>query len=202
MPSNVVLTPSNVQQGPGNLWLDCAVPATGSRLLIDQYGNPVGGAPRNIGATTGALTHTMTPKISEIGAEQETAGIDATLDSDANEIDVTMEELTLLNLRDSFGVGIYASGTDAGLPAGAQDYEELSFGGFQAVQKRCIAVISPRRDQSGLYVVSCLYNAYSTGAVKLPFERSKPTTWAVKFKGLNVPTRPQGDKCGKIYRQI
>jgi len=202
MPSNVVITPSNIEQGPGFLWLNCQVPATGARLLIDQYGNPLGGAPRNIGATGGALTKLLTPKISEILAEQETGGIDAVLDSDSSEIDVTFEELTLANLRDTYGVGIFASGVDAGLPAGLQDYEELSHGGLQPVQQCCVAAISPRRSAPGKFIVSVLYNAYCTAPVKLPFEKAKPTTWAAKFKGLNVTSRPQGDKAGKIYRQV
>ncbi|MGH9468815.1 MAG: hypothetical protein ACRD1N_00565, partial [Terriglobia bacterium] len=32
---------TKIHQGPGSLWLGCAVPATGSRLLIDAGGNPV-----------------------------------------------------------------------------------------------------------------------------------------------------------------
>jgi hypothetical protein len=51
-------------------------------------------------------------------------------------------------------------------------------------------------------VVSQLYSAIQMEAIALPYSRDKSTTFKVKFVGLNIPTRPVGDQCGKIFRQI
>lgn len=196
-----VFTPTNIFQAPGNLWIGCTVPATGSRLLIDSTGTPTQGTPINVGGTEGALTVTIGPKFSEEDFDQITAPVDAVMTSEANEIDVTMKETTLANLNRALAIGIYASGTDAGLPAGAQNYEEVAFGGLVAVVKTCLAVISQRRDATGKFVVSCLYNAFASDPIAIAFERAKPTLYKVKFKGLSIPSRPNGDQVGKIYRQ-
>jgi hypothetical protein len=50
-------------------------------------------------------------------------------------------------------------------------------------------------------VVSHLYQAYQAEAIKLPFQRSKETTYGVKFKGLADSTRPSGDQVGMVWRQ-
>ena len=65
-----------------------------------------------------------------------------------------------------------------------------------------VAVISPRRDVTGKFVVSHLYQAYQAGAIKLPFQRGKETTYGVKFKGVADSTRPTGDQVGMAWRQI
>jgi len=188
-------------QGPGNLWLFCSVPATGSRLLIDTTGTPTQGAPRNVGATQGAMAVSMGAKYAEIPSDQTSSPIDAVMDSDAYELDVTLEEMTFLNLRDALGIGTYATGTDAGLPVGAQNYEELAFGGIIAVPKVSVATIAQRREVAGKFAVFQLYNAYSAEAVKLDFERAKHVMWKVKFKGLATASRPLGDQVGKFFRQ-
>lgn len=198
-----VFTPTNIFQGPGNLWLSCNVPAAGARLLIDANGNPTEGSPRHVGGTDGAMTIAVSPKFEEMGIDQETDAVDVIMTAQASEIDVTMKELTFYNLRDSLGVGIYASGTDTGLPAGAQQYEELSYGGLMSVPKFCVAVIAQRRDAPGKFVVSVLYNAYAAGpGFKLDIEKGKPTLIKQKFKGLAISSRAAGDKTGKIYRQV
>ncbi|MGH9468781.1 MAG: hypothetical protein ACRD1N_00390, partial [Terriglobia bacterium] len=92
-------------------------------------------------------------------------------------------------------------GSDPGLPSGLQAYEEISFGGLMAVPRTSVAVISPRADAPGKFVVSQLYSSYQAQALSMPFSREKPTTVKVKFSGLADPSRPAGDQVGKIYRQ-
>lgn len=196
-----VFTPSNIHQSPGNLWVGCAVPASGTRLLIDATGTPTQGAPRNVGGTDAAMTLSIGPKYEEESMDQITGPVDAVMTAETNEIDVTMKEATLANLQAALAAGTYATGVDAGLPVGAQNYEEVAFGGLVAVAKSCIAVVSQRRDAPGKFVVSVLYNAYAQDPIAVAFDRSKPTVYKVKFRGLNIPSRPAGDQTGKIYRQ-
>jgi hypothetical protein len=154
------------------------------------------------GATEGAITSTMTPKYQEIAADQVASPVDVVMTSDAYEIDVTIKQSNLANLISFFPPGTFSTGTDANQPAGAQAYEQITFGGIIPVPKFGVAVISPRRDATGKFVVSHLYQAYQAEAVKLPFQRGKETTFGVKFKGIADSTRPAGDQVGMVWRQV
>ncbi len=303
---------TKIHQGPGNLWLGCAVPETGARLVIDTGGNPVapalsppaaanltsiaGGSlsaatiyvvltytnplgetlpsteaslslsantllvvaspapsgnttgynvyagsasgaerlqtsspiplgqnwteplsgllsvgvvppaaasagPVFAGAVSGATTIAWTPKIDTLSADQVTASIDVRMTAEEQSIEAEVMETDYARLRAYLTNCIYGTGTDPSLPAGYQTYEELSFGGLMPVPKFSVAVISPRTDAPGKFVVSQLYIAYQAQAVNMPFSREKPTTVKVKFNGLAIPERPVGDQVGKIYRQ-
>jgi hypothetical protein len=154
------------------------------------------------GATEGAITSTLTPKYEEMGADQVSSPIDVVMTADAYEIDVTIKQSNLANLTNFFPPGAFSTGTDANQPTGAQTYEQITFGGIIPVPKMGVAVISARRDVTGKFVVSHLYQAYQAEAIKLPFQRGKETTFAVKFKGIADSTRPTGDQVGMIWRQV
>jgi len=154
------------------------------------------------GATEGAITSTLSPKYQEVGADQVASPIDVVMTADAYEIDVTIKQSNLANLTSFFPPGTFAAGTDANQPAGAQAYEQITFGGIIPVPKIGVAVISARRDVTGKFVVSHLYQAYQAEAIKLPFQRGKETTYGVKFKGVANSSRPAGDQVGMIWRQV
>jgi hypothetical protein len=154
------------------------------------------------GATEGATTTALTPKYQEIGADQVASPIDVVMTADAYEIDVTIKQSNLANLINFFPPGTFSTGTDTSQPSGAQAYEQITFGGIIPVAKIGVATISPRRDATGKFVVSHLYQAYQAEAIKLPFQRGKETTFGVKFKGVADSTRPAGDQVGMVWRQV
>jgi hypothetical protein len=199
MPSNVDAT--KIHQGPGKLWLNVSVPANGSRLVINAAGEPTAGTPIFAGATEGAATVVLSPKLEQITADQVAAPIDVIMTGEAESIEVTLKESDLAKLKNFITHGTFSSGTDPNLPSGAQVYEEIAFGGILPVPKTSVAVISPRRDASGKFVVSQLYQAFQSEAVQLPFQRGKETTYKVKFEGLGDASRQVGDQVGKLYRQ-
>lgn len=192
---------TKIHQGPGKLWLDASVPASGSRLVINAAGDPTAGTPMFVGATEGAVTVALAPKLEPIDADQVAGPIDVVMTGEAESIEVTLKESDLAKLKRFIAHGTFSSGTDTNLPAGSQTYEEISFGGVLAIPKTSVAVISPRRDASSKYVVSQLYQAYQAEAIQLPFQRGKETTYKVKFDALADATRAAGDQVGKIYRQ-
>ena len=197
--SNVDAT--KIHQGPGKLWLAVSVPTNGNRLIINSAGEPTAGTPVFAGATEGAATVVLSPKLEEINADQVAAPIDVVMTGEAESIEVTLKESDLAKLKYFIVHGTFTTGTDTGLPVGAQAYEEISFGGIMSIPKTSIAVISARRDASGKFVVSQLYSAYQAEAIQLPFQRDKETTYKLKFEGLADPTRAAGDQVGKLYRQ-
>ena len=192
---------TKIHQGPGKLWLNVSVPASGSRLLINAAGDPTAGTPIFAGATEGAATVLLAPKLDAITADQVAAPIDVVMTGEAASIEVTLKESDLAKLKNFVVNGSYTTGTDTGLPSGAQTYEEISFGGTMAIPKTSVAVISPRRDVTNKFVISQLYSAYQAEALQLPFQRGKETTYKVKFEGLADASRVAGDQVGKIYRQ-
>lgn len=197
--SNVDAT--KIHQGPGKLWLNVSVPASGSRLLINAAGDPTAGSPIFAGATEGAATLLLAPKLDPITADQVAAPIDVVMTGEAASIEVTLKESDLAKLKNFVANGAFTTGTDTGLPSGAQSYEEISFGGTMTIPKTSVAVISPRRDATGKFVISQLYSAYQAEALQLPFQRGKETTYKVKFEGLADASRAAGDQVGKLYRQ-
>jgi len=192
---------TKIHQGPGKLWLNVSVPASGNRLIINSSGVPTAGSPIFAGATEGAATVLLSPKLETVEADQVAAPIDVVMTGEAASIEVTLKESDLAKLKNFIVHGAYTTGTDTGLPAGAQAYEEISFGGTLSIPKTSVAVISPRRDATGKFVVSQLYSAYQAEAVQLPFLRGKETTYKVKFEGLADAARAAGDQVGKLYRQ-
>jgi hypothetical protein len=197
--ANVDVT--KIHQGPGKLWLSVSVPASGSRLVIDASGTPTAGTPLFAGATDGAATVVLTPKLEEISADQVAGPVDVVMTAEAASIEVTLMESDLAKLKNYIVNGSFTTGTDSTLPTGSQVYEEISFGGLLPIPKTSVAVVSPRRDSPGKFVVAQLYQAYQAEALQVPFQRAKATTYKVKFTGLADPTRSAGDQVGKIYRQ-
>jgi len=72
-----------------------------------------------------------------------------------------------------------------------------------SVQQAPVALISPRRGFSspGRYMVACLYNAYAKEPIQIGFTRTKEAVYKVRFEGLAVLSRPQGDRVAQFYRQ-
>jgi hypothetical protein len=202
MPSFSVTVP-DIHQGTGFLWYGVQVPSSGARLLVDANGNPVGGSPVPMGASDGAATFHMEAKIEEVAIDQETAPVDAVMTTESAYIEVTLKESALAKVAASLAHATYGSGTDAGLPAGAQNYEEITVGGLITVPQAAIALISPRRGfaSPGKFMVACLYNAYAKNAFQIGFTRSKEATYKVHFEGLAVLNRNLGDRVAQFYRQ-
>jgi hypothetical protein len=151
------------------------------------------------GAIEGATTQVFAPKIEEIMADQVAGPIDNVITAATASIEVEMKETDMLHVANWFSGGIYGAGTDAGLPTGAQEYQQLSFGGLIVVPKLSMAVISPRRNNSGKFVVSQLYMCSQAEQMSFAVTRTKESMVKVKFSGLFDPTRPQGDQAGMIW---
>jgi hypothetical protein len=142
-------------------------------------------------------------KVEEVMADQETLPVDAVMTGEADAISVTMKESDAAKLQLIIPHGTYATGTDGGLPSGAQTYEEIAFGGLPGtgVPKFGVLFISKRKDVSNKFVATILYRAYQKTATKLPVQRAKETVYKVDFQAIADENRPAGDRGGKIYRQ-
>jgi len=154
------------------------------------------------GALEGVTDLDIGAKVEETTADQETLPIDAVMTGEVDSIAVTLKESDCAKLQLLIPHGTYAAGTDSGLPAGAQSYEEIAFGGLKLVPKFGVLLISKRKDQTAKFVVSQIYRAYQKETVKLPFQRGKETTYKITFQAIADLNRPVGDRGGKVYRQV
>jgi len=154
------------------------------------------------GALEGVTDLDIGAKVEETTADQETLPIDAVMTGEVDSIAVTLKESDCNKLQILIPHGTYASGTDGSLPAGAQSYEEIAFGGLKPVPKFSVLLISKRKDQTSKFVVSQIYRAYQKETVKLPFQRGKETTYKITFQAIADLNRPVGDRGGKVYRQV
>jgi hypothetical protein len=202
MPSFSVTVP-DIHQGTAFLWYGVQVPVSGTRLLVDANGNPIGGSPVPMGASDGAATFHIEAKIEEVAIDQETAPVDALMTAESAYMEVTLKESAVAKIAAGLAHGTYSSGTDTGLPAGAQNYEEITVGGLVKIPQSAIALISPRRGfaSPGKFMVACLYNAYAKNAFQIGFTRTKEATYKVRFEGLALLSRAVGDRVAQFYRQ-
>lgn len=154
------------------------------------------------GAVEAAVTMMLGAKTEPITADQIVGPVDSVITGGEASIEVDMKETDIAKMAQYFAGGIYNAGVDAGLPAGVQAFQELAHGGLTAVPKLSMAVVSPRRNYGGKFVVAQLYMCYQAQAISFPVSKEKTSTIKMKFSGLFIPTRPQGDQVGKIYWQI
>src|SRR5256885_2147995 len=65
-------------------------------------------------------------------------------------------------------------------------------------------VVSPRRGFAapGKFMVACLYNSYAKDPFQIGFTRTKEAVYKVRFEGLAVLSRSQGDRVAQFYRQV
>ena len=203
MPSFTITMP-DIQQGPAYLWFGVQVPSTGNRLLVDASGNLTQGNPYPMGSSEGAATFHASAKIEPISIDQETAPVDAVMTAETAYIEFNLKESSLQKLYYAVAHTTYSAGSDSNLPAGATQYEELTAGGLIPLPQAAIAMVSPRRGFSnpGKYFVACLYNAFASDPLQIGFTRTKESIYKVKWEGLAVLTRTQGDRVCQFYRQI
>ena len=201
MPTRSYTLP-DIHFGPGYLWYNVSLPAVGSLMLVDTDGNPTAGSPIFLGGSDGAMKITMKRTQEEIKIDQKYAPVDVALTAEEADIQCTLKQSQLASITNVFGP-TYSSGTDAGLPPGAQNFQKIVMGGQIAFPQAPVAVISPRRGFSnpGKYFVFCLYNAYSIAQLSLSFAREKEMMWDCHFKGLAITSRAWPDDLCQLYLQ-
>ena len=190
-------TPSEIIQGPGDVWFIPTPPTDANvRLTLASDGTPDSTAhPSSIhlGLMAGATTTTVKPKIAEVTADQYDAPVDSYLDELDAKVEADMAQTESSLLQRVLGVAAYSAGSG---------YEQLTFGGINTVPQGCIAVISPSRANPAQYVVSVLYKAVATSGFSLALGRAKAASYKASFTGLTDFTRTLGQQVGVLYQTL
>jgi len=171
------------------------------------------GPPVPLGASEGTATFHLEAKLEEVAIDQETAPVDAVMTAESAYIEFTLKESAIKKIAYALAHASYSSGTDSGLPAGAQSYEQLDVGGLivpsgantprAAGCYPCVSLISPRRGFSapGKFMVATLYAGVPKDPHQIGFTRAKEAVYKVRFDGLAQLWRTQGKRVAQFYRQ-
>lgn len=154
-----------------------------------------------MGASEGAATFNVTGKFQAVEIDQETAPVEILMTSEEATITATLKESSLVKISKIVPHSTFSSGTDAGLPSGAQAYEQLTVGGLVPLGRAAVSLVSPRRGVGGKYMVATLYEAYGDAKFDYNITRTKESVYKVTFTGLALLWRAQGDRLAQFYRQ-
>lgn len=198
-----VYTPSNIFQGPADVYVGLTAPASAlvptadsNTLTLDALGQPTSSTGFHAGLVEAPTMPTITEKNSEIEADQFETAVDLAHVSIEAEIDFNLMETNLSRIQQMFSnnsLVTYNSVTGA---------QVLQFGGVvnAAMNFTTICAIAQRRDNTAKFNYWFLYRAYLASALQLTWDRSKPSVWKCKFKGVADTSRVLGDELMGVVR--
>jgi hypothetical protein len=190
-------TPSEIVQGPGDLWFIPTAPIDATlRLTLASDGTPDATAHPNsvhLGAIKSAITTAVKPKLAMIDLEQYDAPFDSYVTELTASIEAELAQTEAAKLQRVLGVGVYAT---------ASGYKQVTWGGNLVVPTGCIAMISPTRANAARYIVSLLFKGVATGGFTVAMGRAKESTYKAKFEGMGDPARMAGQSVGIIYQTL
>lgn len=154
------------------------------------------------GGIDGATSFGFLPKLSPIKADQIMGPIDyRPIDADG-QVETSMLETDPQKLAFLTPGAIYSSGADTNLPPGFQNYQQITYGGLFLAPHQSVAVISPRANYPGKFVVSQLYSAIVSKTDAWSQSKEKPTISKVTFGGVALTSRTPGDQIGTVWWQV
>ncbi len=189
-------TPSNILAGPARIYTGvygtAVAPVSGTPPTLFQHTSGVpSGLQANyneVGYSTGPVTFSYKAEKSEISPEQSFSAVDTFMKAESSSITFTAMEgvyRTLLAAFDNVGNQNDSTGSLFYAGNGAGIVTTLFYTVFFSAQ---------HRDNVAKYSWGCIYKAYSVDGIKLPFEKSKETTYAVTLKSVADVTRNTGDQ--------
>ncbi len=159
------------------------------------------GVTTGMGATQGPTNVNINATMENVMIDQETGPVDAIMTADMMTITTTLTQSQLALINVVLPASTLSSGTNTGLPANHQLFEKVTAGGLIPIPKRCMCVVSPRRDIAGAFLVACLYQAYTDAKWAYDITIKKESVYKVTFTGLTQIWRANGDKMAQLYRQ-
>jgi hypothetical protein len=195
-------TPSEIQQGPANLWIVGTPPVDATNRLTlaadltpDATAHPLS---LGLGLTESAITLTITPKIEAIKADQADGPVDFYCVSLETKMEATLAQSAMDKLTAALGLTVGYSIDSGGSPA----WEQLGIGGATAASQVCVAAIAPKRSDATKVWVGCLYKVISADGISIAMSRAKPNTYKVTFTGLCDLARTAGKQQGIVYETV
>lgn len=189
---------TRVARGPGKLYISVALPATGSQVVLH---------------TDGSIDSTLSPNAKHVGMTKAGAKCSYTVESDKREADeFRTPYFTASYLKDMvievdmlqvFEPDILALITPTAKKiTGVSGVEGITLGGSVVGLSTCAALVFPSAADPTKFCVWMLYDAQNEGGADVTINSKEDGTLKLKLVGSTVPTRPEGDQVGQIWRQI
>ncbi len=192
---------TKILTGPGDAYLNVAVPGTGARLTIaananseltpDSTANPNA---KHLGLTTEGCTMKVANDIESFEADELTSPYKQQLTGDEATISGNM-----LQIEDTTLLEYMMPGATAGSGSG---YEQVTFGGKTTISPFSVAVIGASAEDPTKAVVFQLYSVVNFGGLEYQLSRKTPSSSPFEFRGQSVASRAQGDQVGTWWRQV
>lgn len=186
-----------VELGPGDIWLDVAVPGAAARVTLHTDGTPESVAnptAKHLGMTAEGAKLIYSPNLTNFESDEQTAPI--ITQNIGEELRI---EGTMLQVLDSTLVTKLVAGATFGSAAA---YEQNTVGGKQTVATFTVLYVAPiYADPTKFFVVN-IYKAYNAAGWQTDVSRKKMAGVPFNFFGLSISSRAAGDQLGNIWKSL
>jgi hypothetical protein len=192
---------NTVQLGPGDVWINVELPATGNRPTItaaaDGSLTPDGTASASavhLGMTLEGSKFTYKPSIEQYNSDEQAAPII----SSVNMVEARIEGRMIQTIETLILAKLLSTGTRT---AGA-GYEQLTIGDGQALATYTVLLIAPTYADTSKVVAIELYKSYNDAGYELDIGRKKMAASPFNFVGMSIASRPAADRVGILWKTI
>jgi len=188
---------SMVELGPGDIWLNVAVPGAGARITLFTDGTPDATAnpsAKHLGMTADGAKLIYTPNITEFESDEQTVPIIV-----QNVKEILAIQGNMIQTLDSTLLNNLIAGATRSTGAG---YEQNTIGGKITVPTFTIAYIAPVYADTTKFMVYNIYNAYNKAGFNMDLSRKKMAAIPFDFQALSISSRATGDQAGNIWKSV
>ena len=183
--------------GPCDVWLNVALPATGSRLVLTS-GTPDDATSTNaihLGMTEAGVTFEYTPEIQDFTSDELTAPHLSRIVSESARITGNFLQVFNWNILEKMTVGGKRNvNTDT-----STGYEELTFGGLSEITTFPVAVIGKDIQGTDQFWVIQLYKTFNRAGFSFTVTRRNQSQAPFEFVGQAISSRPANDQIGNFW---
>lgn len=186
-----------VELGPGDIWLDVAVPGAAARPVIHTDNTPESVAnpsAKHLGMTESGAKLIYSPSLTNFESDEQTAPIITQNVGEELRIEGSMIQVLDTALITKLVAGAtYAAGSG---------YESNTVGGKQTVATFTVLYIAPIYADTTKYIAVIIYKAYNAAGWQMDVSRKKMSAVPFNFFGLSISSRAAGDQLGNIIKMI
>lgn len=189
-------TGADVPQGPAEVWIKTALPATGAGLVLHTDGSvdaTLNTTAVFLGKLKGGAKWSYKPSFFEAVSDESAAPFRRLLDS---------EELTIsgewMEMQSAVKLQAMMVGATTAAITGPPATSLITLGGLTTVATFTAALVWTQPDAVTKFISVQLYKTTNTAGVEANISKREVTSSAFEFKALTVDTRPVGDRLGAV----
>jgi len=190
---------TEIELGPGDLWLGPALPTTGNRPTIAAASDGAltpdateSAGAIHVGLTMEGCVVKYAPNITEFEADEQTAPVISSIIGEPSSISGSM-----LQILDFATMVKMIAGGNRSTGSG---YDQITWGGKQAITTFTALLIAPIYNDPTKIVAVELYKCYNKAGFELAISRKKMAATAFELTGMAISSRPQNDQIGIMFK--